>query len=71
MGEPVVQLRKRRDCPICAQPSQQKFHPFCTRRCAEVDLNRWLSGAYAIAAEGVGGTALDTAGPDDDGSELR
>jgi endogenous inhibitor of DNA gyrase (YacG/DUF329 family) len=29
----------------------QKFHPFCSNRCAQVDLNRWLGGNYAIAAE--------------------
>ena len=49
MTEPV-RLRPRRPCPICAKPSQQKFHPFCSSRCAQVDLNRWLGGHYAIPA---------------------
>ncbi|MBO0763129.1 MAG: DNA gyrase inhibitor YacG [Hyphomicrobiaceae bacterium] len=35
-------------CPICGQPSDAKYIPFCSRRCADVDLSRWLSGAYAI-----------------------
>ncbi len=35
-------------CPICGQPAEQKFRPFCSRRCADVDLNRWLSGVYAV-----------------------
>jgi len=35
-------------CPICRRPAQQRWRPFCSRRCADVDLNRWLSGAYAI-----------------------
>jgi endogenous inhibitor of DNA gyrase (YacG/DUF329 family) len=49
-GEPV-HLRPRRPCPICRKPSQQKYHPFCSNRCAQVDLNRWLGGNYAIPAE--------------------
>lgn len=35
-------------CPICRAPSEAAFHPFCSRRCADVDLSRWLRGAYAI-----------------------
>ena len=44
MTEPV-RLR-----PNCAKPSGQKYHPFCSSRCAQVDLNRWLGGNYAIPA---------------------
>ena len=35
-------------CPICGKPSLDAFRPFCSRRCGDVDLNRWLSGVYAI-----------------------
>jgi uncharacterized protein len=35
-------------CPICGAPSAAKNRPFCSQRCANVDLNRWLSGSYAI-----------------------
>ena len=35
-------------CPICGKPAVAEFHPFCTRRCANVDLNRWLGGVYAV-----------------------
>jgi len=42
--------RKAKECPICGRPAQPEFRPFCSRRCADVDLNRWLSGAYAIPA---------------------
>lgn len=35
-------------CPICAKPAVERYRPFCSKRCADVDLNRWLSGAYAI-----------------------
>lgn len=50
MAGPVkpVRLRQRVDCPICGKPSVQKYHPFCSGHCANVDLNRWLSGHYAV-----------------------
>jgi endogenous inhibitor of DNA gyrase (YacG/DUF329 family) len=38
-------------CPICGAPAEQKYRPFCSRRCADVDLSRWLRGAYAIPVE--------------------
>ena len=44
--------QSRKPCPICGKPSVEKFHPFCSARCADVDLNRWLSGRYAIPARG-------------------
>jgi endogenous inhibitor of DNA gyrase (YacG/DUF329 family) len=37
-----------KSCPICSKPAVEKFRPFCSRRCANVDLNRWLSGVYAV-----------------------
>ena len=39
-----------RKCPICGKPTVEEFKPFCSRRCADVDLNRWLSGSYVIPA---------------------
>jgi uncharacterized protein len=38
----------RRPCPICGKPVVEAFRPFCSRRCADVDLNRWFSGVYAV-----------------------
>ncbi|MFC2953275.1 DNA gyrase inhibitor YacG [Marinicaulis aureus] len=38
-------------CPICNAPPAQDYVPFCSKRCADVDLHRWLSGSYAIPAE--------------------
>jgi endogenous inhibitor of DNA gyrase (YacG/DUF329 family) len=34
-------------CPICGKPTDASIRPFCSKRCADVDLNRWLSGVYA------------------------
>jgi endogenous inhibitor of DNA gyrase (YacG/DUF329 family) len=46
-------------CPICGKPAAEKHAPFCSPRCADVDLNRWLKGAYAIPA-------VETDDPDDE-----
>ena len=42
----AVQLRG--SCPICRRPGTADFRPFCSRRCSDVDLQRWFTGAYAI-----------------------
>jgi len=39
-------------CPICRRaPADPKYRPFCSRRCADVDLQRWLGGVYAVPGE--------------------
>jgi uncharacterized protein len=35
-------------CPICGKPAERAFRPFCSSRCRDVDLNRWLSGTYIV-----------------------
>jgi endogenous inhibitor of DNA gyrase (YacG/DUF329 family) len=47
-------------CAVCGKPATQTDKPFCSRRCADVDLHRWLKGAYAIP----GGRAEDEEGED-------
>jgi uncharacterized protein len=42
--------RRRAACPICGKPAVEHYLPFCSRRCADVDLGRWLKGIYAIPA---------------------
>ncbi len=44
----VTPLRRPRPCPICGKMSVHRWHPFCSKRCADIDLSRWLKGAYAI-----------------------
>ena len=39
---------KTAKCPICRKPAAPEHRPFCSRRCADIDLNRWLTGSYAI-----------------------
>ena len=38
-------------CPICQKETDRKYRPFCSKRCADIDLGRWLNGSYAIPAE--------------------
>ena len=38
-------------CPICNRAPTEAFRPFCSKRCADIDLARWLTGGYAIPAE--------------------
>lgn len=38
-------------CPICQKKADEKYRPFCCRRCADVDLGRWLNGSYAMPTE--------------------
>ncbi len=38
-------------CPVCKRPADPDHRPFCSRRCADIDLARWLSGSYAIPTE--------------------
>ena len=35
-------------CPTCGKPTVAVFRPFCSKRCADVDLHRWFSGVYAV-----------------------
>jgi len=37
-------------CPICGKTRVEEFRPFCSRRCADIDLHRWLGGSYGIPA---------------------
>jgi len=45
----LVPLRPRRKCPICGKKATQAAYPFCSSRCADIDLDRWLSGRYRVA----------------------
>ena len=53
-------------CPLCEKPSDPQNRPFCSKRCADLDLSRWLHGVYRVptdeAPEGGG------AGGEDEGA---
>jgi endogenous inhibitor of DNA gyrase (YacG/DUF329 family) len=50
-------------CPICGKPADMKYRPFCSRRCADVDLQRWFAGSYVVPA------MEDESAPDEDASD--
>jgi endogenous inhibitor of DNA gyrase (YacG/DUF329 family) len=50
---PAPQNKFRPACPICGKPVDARYRPFCSKRCADIDLNRWLGGVYAIPSIGV------------------
>jgi len=41
----------RGSCPVCGKPRTERFRPFCSRRCQQVDLHRWLGGNYRIQVD--------------------
>jgi len=48
---PKLRLIKPPQCPICGQPAAPEHKPFCSRRCADIDLGRWLKGVYRVPTE--------------------
>ena len=62
MSEPVAPTKP---CPICGKPADPRTRPFCSRRCADVDLHRWFSGAYAVPAVEAEDDPDEGAGADD------
>ena len=50
-GHPKPPGRVAKPCPVCGRPSVADVTPFCSRRCADVDLNRWLGGVYRVPAD--------------------
>lgn len=50
-----------RPCPICSKMSVERYRPFCSKRCADVDLQRWFTGSYAVPV------VEEDRSPDDDG----
>ena len=51
-------------CPICGKPAEAKVKPFCSKRCADIDLHGWLKGRYAIPGAPV--TPQNPSGNDPD-----
>jgi endogenous inhibitor of DNA gyrase (YacG/DUF329 family) len=48
MSQPAKPSANPPRCPICGKPPVDRYQPFCSKRCADVDLSRWLKGGYAI-----------------------
>ncbi|BCW90522.1 DNA gyrase inhibitor YacG [Alphaproteobacteria bacterium SO-S41] len=54
-----------RACAICGKPQTDKFKPFCSARCADVDLNRWLKGSYVVPGKPLGEDDEAESAPDE------
>ena len=50
VAEKVIPLKKSK-CPICSELSSSRNKPFCSSRCANLDLGRWLDGKYRIPTD--------------------
>jgi endogenous inhibitor of DNA gyrase (YacG/DUF329 family) len=43
--------KKTAKCPICGRPAEPRYRPFCSPRCQQIDLGKWLGESYRIAAD--------------------
>jgi len=59
-------LAPGKPCPICGKPAIDRYKPFCAGRCGDVDLNRWLSGVYAVPAVEQDEDSIPDAAPADE-----
>lgn len=52
-----------RECPICQKETDQKYRPFCSKRCADIDLGHWFDGTYTLDSddEDVSSSTVETA----------
>ena len=46
-------------CPICGEDTVITFRPFCSKRCADIDLAKWLNGSYAVPSQREEGIDTD------------
>lgn len=46
-------------CAVCGKPVKQDYRPFCSKRCADIDLGRWLDGRYAIPGQPASSSDAD------------
>ena len=62
---PTKRAQRRRRCPVCGTPQIGRFRPFCSLRCADVDLGRWLTGGYRVPGDApAGGSEPEKSEPD-------
>jgi hypothetical protein len=63
MADRVTNTAGVASCPLCGKPVDKRYRPFCSKRCADVDLNRWLSGVYVVAGRDEEGNESDDRAP--------
>lgn len=57
-------------CPMCREETRKEFRPFCSRRCADLDLGKWLVGGYSIPVSDMDEAEEDTAISYEGGSDM-
>ena len=67
-SEPREEPARLPRCAICGKPASAHYRPFCSKRCSDIDLARWLNGSYAIAG---GNQDADEDGDDAPGTAPR
>lgn len=50
-NDPVPVRVSSAKCPTCGKPVEPRYRPFCSKRCADVDLNRWFGESYRVATQ--------------------
>ena len=60
---PLRAVRIAAQCAVCGKPADEKYKPFCSKRCADIDLGRWLKESYRVPAEELPGEGDEPAGP--------
>jgi endogenous inhibitor of DNA gyrase (YacG/DUF329 family) len=62
-------------CPICGKSAVEDYRPFCSKRCADIDLGKWFSGSYSVDGrvedEGDGSVANDGVERSEEGPQKR
>jgi len=48
---PLNGQKKNQKCSMCGKPMVREFRPFCSRRCANLDLGNWLGEAYRVPTD--------------------
>ena len=48
---PLRAVRIQAKCPVCGKPADAKYQPFCAKRCADIDLGRWLKEGYRVPTD--------------------
>jgi len=56
--------QKGEKCPLCGKPATDSYKPFCSKRCADLDLGKWLGDCYRIPTHEVPGSGDDYDGED-------
>ena len=66
VAPPAAKLLPAKPCAVCGKPAVARYKPFCSARCADIDLGRWLKGSYVIPGEAVEETETGLPGREPD-----